>query len=136
MPTLFILRGAPGSGKSTAAKTLRNFTHIEADQYFMVDGKYEFSRSALRDAHHWCKHRVIEAMNIRRNVVVSNTFTKIWEILPYIEAAEEYGYTVVVAHCVGRFDNLHGVPNDVVRRMIDNYEPYDGEMKVNPETVK
>ncbi|MGA1048575.1 MAG: ATP-binding protein, partial [Minisyncoccia bacterium] len=38
MKKLFLVRGLPGSGKSTLAKALGGI-NIEADQYFMVDGK-------------------------------------------------------------------------------------------------
>jgi predicted kinase len=41
MATLTIVRGLPGSGKSTYAKSLNVF-HIEADMFCMKDGKYEF----------------------------------------------------------------------------------------------
>jgi len=40
MPVLILLRGAPGSGKSTAASKLWGFAHYETDQYFMHDGYY------------------------------------------------------------------------------------------------
>ena len=41
MKTLYIVRGVPGSGKSTFAKTLGG-THFETDNYFMIDGEYKF----------------------------------------------------------------------------------------------
>ena len=41
MKTLYIVRGVPGSGKSTFAKSIGGI-HIEADQFFMENGKYNF----------------------------------------------------------------------------------------------
>ena len=41
MKELFLLRGLPGAGKSTLAKSLRG-THLEADSFFMVNGEYKF----------------------------------------------------------------------------------------------
>ena len=38
---LYIVRGIPGSGKSTFAKSLGG-THFEADMFFMKDGEYKF----------------------------------------------------------------------------------------------
>ena len=38
MKKLILLRGIPGCGKSTLAKSLGGI-HIEADQYFMEDGE-------------------------------------------------------------------------------------------------
>jgi adenylate kinase family enzyme len=38
---LILVRGVPGSGKSTYAKTLVDWYAIEADQYFVrIDGVY------------------------------------------------------------------------------------------------
>ena len=53
MKQLILLRGLPGSGKSTFAKSLGGI-HIEADQYFMQDGEYKFDASQLKHAHNYC----------------------------------------------------------------------------------
>lgn len=50
MPVLILLRGAPGSGKSTAASKLWGFAHYETDQYFMHDG-YEPHPEEIELAH-------------------------------------------------------------------------------------
>jgi predicted kinase len=39
MKELFLLRGLPGAGKSTLAKSLGG-SHMEADKYFMDKGEY------------------------------------------------------------------------------------------------
>jgi len=40
---LFLLRGIPGSGKSTIAESINpNGYNVEADMYFTVDGEYVF----------------------------------------------------------------------------------------------
>ena len=82
MKTLIILRGCPGSGKSTFAKTLGG-AHFETDMYFVSDdGTYNFDPSKLRDAHNWCQNNVHTAMienntsGINKTIVVSNTFTQ------------------------------------------------------------
>ncbi len=50
---LYIVRGIPGSGKSTFAKQLvgADFLVCEADKYFMVDGEYKFDATKLKQAH-------------------------------------------------------------------------------------
>jgi predicted kinase len=48
MKELFLLRGLPGSGKSTLAKSLGGI-RIEADQYFMEDGVYNFDANTSLD---------------------------------------------------------------------------------------
>jgi len=56
---LYIIRGVPGSGKSTFAKSIAKPWQIfEADQFFMKHGKYDFDFTKLRLAHESCKRRV------------------------------------------------------------------------------
>lgn len=49
---LYIIRGAPGSGKSTKAKALiaenLDLLHFEADMFFEQDGPYKFNPGRLR----------------------------------------------------------------------------------------
>ena len=96
---LYLVRGIPGSGKSTFAKSLGG-THFEADQFFMVDGKYKFDGSKLKEAHNWCQNIVNTAMilnltaGLNKRIVVSNTFTQEWEMKPYFEMAEHHGYKI------------------------------------------
>ncbi len=85
MKTLYIVRGVPGSGKSTFAKTLGG-THFETDNYFMIDGEYKFDFTKIKEAHNWCQSEVSNAMllnyttGINEKIVVSNTFTQEWEL--------------------------------------------------------
>ncbi len=52
--TLYIVRGIPGSGKSTFAKTLGG-QHYEADMFFIDEnGVYNFDFTKIKDAHQWC----------------------------------------------------------------------------------
>lgn len=53
MKELFLLRGLPGAGKSTLAKTIGG-KHFEADMYFIKDGEYKFEADKLKMAHNWC----------------------------------------------------------------------------------
>jgi adenylate kinase family enzyme len=75
MKNLILLRGLPGSGKSTFAKQICN-QHIEADMFFIQDGEYKFDASKLKEAHAWCKDKTEAWMQKGYNVCVSNTFTQ------------------------------------------------------------
>jgi predicted kinase len=92
---LYIVRGCPGSGKSTFAKTLGG-QHYEADMFFINEnGEYNFDFIKIKDAHQWCQGMVKTDMILEYpKVVVSNTFTQEWEMEPYFEMAKEYGYKV------------------------------------------
>jgi predicted kinase len=128
---LFLVRGVPGSGKSTFASELCNNV-VEADMFFMRDGEYKFDMSKIRDAHTWCKATVREWMEMNKStygleysdICVSNTFTQEWEMEEYFKLAEEYGYkvfTVIVENRHGG-QNQHGVPEDKIQVMKDRFE--------------
>lgn len=131
---LYIVRGLPGSGKSTFALNLvgADFLVCEADKYFMVDGEYKFDGSKLKDAHEFCRNTVetymrdnVEANDqFYRQIAVSNTFTQEWEMQPYIDLAKKYGYTVFTIIVENRHGgvNQHGVPDEALTRMRDRFE--------------
>ena len=125
--TIIIIRGIPGSGKTTFANEIAKPWQIfEADQFFMKKGKYEFDGSKLKDAHNWCKKRVHYWMHpsifgsiFFRKIVVSNTFTQDWEMRYYQIIAKKYGYkvhTIIVENRHGGI-NTHGVPDDKLEIM-------------------
>jgi len=129
---LYIVRGLPGSGKSTFARSIaKPYQIFEADQYFMKRGKYTFDMSKLKDAHDDCKQRVARRMRENlfnsiffNNIVVSNTFTKEWEMKFYRNIARRYGYKVHTIIVENRHygTNIHGVPEDKLQVMEDRFE--------------
>lgn len=122
---LFIVRGLPGSGKTTLAKQL-TANVFEADHYFYDnDGNYNFIPSEIKEAHKECQEFVGHAMesNIEK-IAVSNTFTQEWEMKPYINLAKEHGYkvfTIVVENRHGGI-NVHNVPEDKIEQMANRFE--------------
>jgi len=121
---LFIIRGLPGSGKSTLAKSLGG-KHVEADMFFMEDGEYKFDATKIKDAHSWCQTIVGGWMSdSEERIVVSNTFTQEWEMMPYIEWAEDFGYKVFVLIVENRHGgvNEHNVPQEVIDKMKQRFE--------------
>jgi predicted kinase len=124
MKILYIVRGIPGSGKSTFANSL-DCPVFEADMYFMNDGEYKFEADKLKLAHNWCKLRVEHSMEDDfQKIAVSNTFTQEWEMTPYYEMAKQYGYTVFSVIIENRHGgvNEHGVPEDKLKMMKDRFE--------------
>ena len=133
MKKLYIVRGLPGSGKSTFAEALvgSDFLVCEADKYFIVDGEYKFDATKLRQAHEWCKNRVETYMEdslvndqFYREIAVSNTFTQEWEMEAYYKLAEQYGYMVFSIIVENRHGgvNQHGVPADKLEQMKNRFE--------------
>jgi len=125
MKKLFLIRGLPGSGKSTFAKLIGGIV-LEADQYF-IDPKtqeYKFDVSKLKDAHADCQRRCAEWMKIGHQIVVSNTFTQEWEMKPYFDMAKEHDYQVFSIIVENRHGgkNIHGVPDDKLEIMKNRFE--------------
>ncbi len=132
---LYIVRGVPGSGKSTFAKRLveHDFLVCEADKYFIdkETGEYNFDITKIKDAHKFCQDTVEMYMkdstvndNFYREIAVSNTFTQEWEMEPYFELANKYGYTVFTVIVENRHGgvNEHGVPDDKIQIMKDRFQ--------------
>lgn len=127
MTKLTIVRGLPGSGKSTYAKTL-DAIHIEADM-FHVDrcGEYCFEASQIKAGHGWCRETTEIFLSNGLDVVVSNTFTQMWEMQPYIEFAEDCGFLIEVVRMTGDYGTIHGVPADIIAKMAARFESYPDE---------
>lgn len=126
MKDLIIIRGLPGSGKSTLGEMFGG-TQVEADMYFInpTTEEYKFDSYKIKDAHQWCQNTVKELMreNCER-IVVSNTFTQEWEMEKYRYLAQQYGYTIFTLITENRHQgvNQHNVPVDKVKSMKDRFQ--------------
>lgn len=121
---LYIIRGIPGSGKTTLAYKLTNNV-AEADQFMYEDGEYKWHPSKLKMAHTKCFEKIENFMkNNITPIAVSNTFIKIKEFKPYIELAEKYNYMVEIKECNGEFQNEHNVSAETIERMKRNFQKF------------
>jgi predicted kinase len=130
---LFLVRGLPGSGKTSFASAIWNdYAVFEADKFFYdKEGNYNFDPSKLKEAHAWCKNevesRMIEHQNNQQyypEIAVSNTFTQEWEMEDYFKLAEKYEYKVVSLILENRHgsQNVHGVPDEKLQIMKDRFQ--------------
>jgi tRNA uridine 5-carbamoylmethylation protein Kti12 len=135
MATLTIIRGLPGSGKSTYAKSLlkKGVKHFEADMFHTHKGVYDYNISKARQGHEWCLNKTLEALESGRSVIVSNTFTTYYELSPYICGAKELGVDVRIIACTGEFESEHGVPDSTLEQMKCRWEDVDGEEFYDPD---
>jgi predicted kinase len=121
MKKLYLIRGIPGSGKSTYARSLNIPDHFEADMWF--DQNEGYNPSKIKQAHSWCLNQTLEVMKQGKPVVVSNTFIRLWEMKSYQEAAKHFGYEVEEITMTGRWPNVHGVPENKIQEMLNRFEP-------------
>lgn len=129
MPVLSIVRGLPASGKSTFAKRL-GCLHLEADMFFTHNGLYCYDASKVEAAHLWCQRMALHSLLLGCDVVVSNTFTRKWELDPYFQMAKESGAGLDIYRTSGEFTGIHNVPEEVVNAMRLRFEDIKGEILV------
>ena len=124
---LYLVRGVPGSGKTTLGKQIIKGTNgaiFSADDYYTTqDGSYNFDPTKICEAHRYCQARANDAMAKGINpVVVANVFHKRVHMQPYVEYAEKHGYRVVEICVSSDFKNVHGCPEDKVRVFKETFE--------------
>ena len=132
--TLVLMRGAPGSGKSFLAKQLSEGGQIfSTDDFWEINGQYQFNPSLLGHAHSWNLKRAIEAMQKGITpIIIDNTNVTARDMRPYAEAAIKYNYKVEMKepNTPWKFDvdelvkrNTHNVPRASIERMISRWQP-------------
>jgi adenylate kinase family enzyme len=141
-----IVRGLPGSGKSTLSGKIYKDTlegkewpltdgHgdiYSTDDYFMHNGEYTFNGRQLTKAHDWNRARVERAIDNEYDIViVDNTNTQFWEMAAYIEYALDHDYVIEVVEpqTEWAFDppelfkrNTHGVPMEAILKMKSRWD--------------
>lgn len=124
---LILIRGLPGSGKTTLAKRLLevipNSKHFEMNQYRInSDGEYNYDPTQNQNVANICKIDALIALEKGFTVIVSNTFTRRWEMVDYINYVIIYNIPYQIIECYSQFKSEHNVPNEHVQRMKDRWE--------------
>lgn len=121
---LIIVRGIPGSGKTTFAKLITNAICC-TDDYFMHNGNYIWDSNKLNIAHNWCQRKCKRFMkaNIER-IVVANTSTTERELKPYYDLAKKYNYRIFSIIVENRMStkSIHSVPNETIEKMKNRFQ--------------
>ena len=154
---MIIMRGMPGSGKSHLAQMVVSLMtendlsqHIlSTDDYFIMLGRgiYAYDYNLLPQAHNWNQKRTSESLKRGINpIVIDNTNTQSWEMQPYVMMAVDHDYVVEVLEPVTEWRNkeaelakrnIHSVPREKIRQMLDRYEPgWTGEKLIKSFGLK
>lgn len=131
--TLMVLRGIPGSGKTTLAHFLvslssenQRMVDVATDNFFMNEfGEYCFDKSRLTEAHQWCLEKTEEFLGRDFHlVVVHNAGYLLEHVRPYQEIAERLGarYIQLIVENTHNNRDVHDVPQKTLDRMRSDFE--------------
>ncbi len=128
--SLILLRGLPGSGKTTLAKLLsenNKYPVFSVDDYFTNSetGEYVFKFEENYLAYKACEENTENEMYMKtRKVIIHNTFTLDWELEPYFKLAEKYDYQlfIVTVENYHKNTNLHNVSDEQLHKMAQKYK--------------
>jgi tRNA uridine 5-carbamoylmethylation protein Kti12 len=146
-----IMRGLPGSGKSTwidqefRAQSSKpcELAVCSADKFFLDEHKkYTFNPLKLGEAHRGCLRNFVDSVTCDWNddhlptleIVVDNTNMRVDEMLPYIRLAQAFDIPIRVVHLIVSTQtaaerNIHNVPNHSIKKMAERFQPIPGYLK-------
>lgn len=127
-PTLYLIRGVSGAGKSTFAQRLWEAGVVERvfeadDWFYRKDGNYQFNAADLHIAHRTCQQNTRFCLQNNKSVVVSNTSTTEREVEVYKSLADEcnaHFVSIIVENRHGGV-NTHGVPEEKLEQMKERF---------------
>ena len=125
---LFLIRGLPGSGKTSMVHQLIDFadTYVASDDFMVnANGEYAYDKDRQPEVHGKCLDTVEESMKkgVHR-IFVHNTFTELWELEKYAMLAKNYNYNVHYIIKENRHNGIseHDVPPETLSKMQNNLE--------------
>lgn len=123
---IYVFRGLPGSGKSTAAKQLAaaiDGLHIEADAYlYNEDGVYEWTQERHRAAIARVQNEAREALTSGKPVVLAQVFPTHASMQWVRNLSSDNRAPLFIATLRGSYGSIHNVPDDVMASMAAQFK--------------
>jgi len=137
MKTMVIMRGPPGSGKSTFVDMLAGLIKasdtprvISLDEFRMVDGEYRFIPAREREVVEDYHAAVLDAVRSDEPfIILDNVHSRFWEMDRTRKMGEQHGYRIFVIEvqqdfwtCLDRM--RHPVPFDKLKEIFERWESH------------
>ena len=142
--TVIINRAVPGSGKTTITNVIVSNLKSKGipvsihstDEYFMKDNSYDFKPEKLAENHRKNLEAFIRDMEKGIPLVIcDNTNLSSWQSEPYIEAARQHNYQIIIINFTPRElekhvetqiitderPDAHGIPPEDLIDKLDEY---------------
>ena len=131
MSRLLIVRGLPGSGKSTYVRNnYPGLFVLETDCFNCVHGQYKWTVDRSKEAIRIIDDIALELMSSKNtpDFAITGVFGRPFTMLSHIARAEDYGYEVYIKTLTAQYQNIHNVPEDTIKMFKENF--------ISEETLK
>ena len=131
MSNFMIVRGFPGSGKSTYV--MREYTGLmffETDMFNIVDGQYVWTVDRSREAIRLINEFTTSIFNSpnRPDFALCGVFGTFKNIINHICNARDHGYEIYIKTLKTQFECVHNVPKEAIQRFHETFME-DDEIK-------
>lgn len=119
---IVLIRGLPGSGKSTLGLSLarqHNLIFLESNMFFETEEGYMHDRSEVPLAHAWVR-RAVERSIHRRGVVLTGVFATVSSFGFFKRLTTDF----TVIECTDEFGSPHDVSEESLNFMKSAWQPY------------
>lgn len=125
MSRMLIVRGLPGSGKSTYVhKNYPGLFLLETDMFNMVNGQYQWTRERSRVAIDLITDISVQLMRSANtpDFVLTGVFCKYNSIEKHIFNALKNNYDIYIKTLTTDYGNIHNVPKSTIEMFKNNFE--------------
>jgi len=134
---VIIIRGIPGSGKTTLAKSIvkkfmehdKLLVHCEADPFRINDkGEYHFDPLTDIECQNKCFKKFKDAIDSGLSAIVSNCFLQKKDMLHYVNYLKSMDIKYFIVRTENAYQNIHGVSDEMIFNMKKKFKPIDEEI--------